>query len=260
MKCREVMEVLQKIAPLQYAEEWDNVGLIIGNLKSEIQSVTIALDPTEDVIEQAVCNESNLLITHHPLYLKGTQKVLTSDATGRRMMALISNNISYIAMHTNFDASVMGIEAARRLHLKKKSILDVIGKYHGKGYGCGIVGNFEHSMTGEECVNLVKEAFHLDEVRVYGNTSKILERCAILPGSGADEIGIAKAAEADVYITGDIKHHAGLDASMDEMLLIDAGHYGLEKMFTKLMSLIIQEHFPCVKVIWAEEKCPYTIY
>ena len=124
MKCRDIMKVLNGLAPFEAAEEWDNVGLLIGDEEEEIHTIMLALDPTEQVIRQAVEQSVDLLITHHPLIFRGEKHVVMQESIGRRIAMLLQNNVSAIAMHTNYDAAHMALDVAEMIHLQKEAILD----------------------------------------------------------------------------------------------------------------------------------------
>ena len=105
MKCLELIQKLETLAPADCACEWDNVGLLVGWREREIHRILIALDATDEVVEEAVRMRADLLLTHHPLIFKPLRKVNDDDFIARRVMELIQYNVNYYAMHTNFDAA-----------------------------------------------------------------------------------------------------------------------------------------------------------
>ena len=119
MKCSEWMEKLEKLAPKSLACEWDNPGLLAGRAEKEVKKVLIALDATDDVVDLAVKEQVDFLITHHPLIFHSIKKVNDQDFIGRRLIKLIQADISMYAMHTNFDIAprCMADLAAEKLGL-----------------------------------------------------------------------------------------------------------------------------------------------
>ena len=103
MLCRDVMNVIEKEYPLNYALSWDNVGLLVGRDDKEVKKIYIALDATDEVIDEAVKNGADMLITHHPMIFSPIKKIHNLDFVGGRILKLIQNDISYYAMHTNYD-------------------------------------------------------------------------------------------------------------------------------------------------------------
>ena len=114
-------------------------------------------------------------------------------------------------------------------------------------------------MTLEQAAELCKEAFSIDTVRVYGDAKSEVELVAIVPGSGKDYIDAALAKGADVFITGDIGHHNGLDAKEQGLSIIDAGHYGVEKLFVPYMAEFFEDQMPELSVIKAIENPPFYV-
>ena len=105
MKCSEIIEALRELAPEEWACEWDNPGLIAGRTEKEIKRIFVALDATDHIVEEAVRVEADLLLTHHPLIFKAVKQVNNQNFITRRLLRLIQADISYYAMHTNFDAA-----------------------------------------------------------------------------------------------------------------------------------------------------------
>ena len=128
MKCSEWMEKLEILAPKSLACEWDNPGLLAGRAEKEVKKVLIALDATDDVVDLAVKEQVDLLITHHPLIFHSMKKVNDQDFIGRRLIKLIQADISMYAMHTNFDIApgCMADLAAEKLGLAECEPLETM--------------------------------------------------------------------------------------------------------------------------------------
>lgn len=255
MKCYDIIEKLESLSPTAFAEEWDNVGLLAGRRDKEVKTVYIALDATDDVIREAVRLGADLLLTHHPLIFRKLGRVNTDDFIGRRVCELIRNDISYYAMHTNFDVMGMADAAADRLSLCDRQVLNVTHE----GEGCGRVGKLTRRMSVAELAALVKEKFHVPNVRVFGDLGDIVEIAAVMPGSGGSYIRDALNAGADVMITGDVDHHEGIDAVAQGMAVIDAGHYGIEKLFIPYMEAFINRELLALRIYKAEIREPFIV-
>lgn len=259
MKCYEIIEKLETLSPTIFAEEWDNVGLLAGRRDKEVRMVYIALDATDDVIEDAVRVGADLLLTHHPLIFRKLSRVNTDDFIGRRIYELIRNDISYYAMHTNFDVMGMADAAADELSLKDRQVLNVTYEDDISKEGCGRVGKLEKCMSVVELAKLVKEKFHVPNVRVFGSLGDIVETAAVMPGSGGSYISDSLNAGADVMITGDVDYHEGIDAVAQGLTIIDAGHYGIEKLFIPYMEEFIKRELPGLQTYKAEIKEPFVV-
>lgn len=262
MKCSALVEVLERLAPAEYACDWDNVGLLAGDGECEINTVYLALDATDEVIEEAVRAGADMLITHHPLIFGGIRRVAADDFVGRRIWKLARHNISYYAMHTNFDVCVMADLAAERMGLTDTVVLDETGIRDGKPCGIGRIGapgKGTAAMTLGNCAALVKERFDIPQVKLFGDLDRDVERIAVSPGSGKSEIAFAVSKGADVLITGDIDHHSGIDAAAQGLCVIDAGHYGLEHIFVDYMAEYLQIGDLGLKVVTREHILPFVI-
>ena len=265
MNCRQWMEQLEQLAPISCACEWDNPGLLAGRGDKEIKKVLVALDATDEVVDQAIAQKVDMLLTHHPLIFKPIKKINDQDFIGRRLVKLIQADICYYAMHTNFDAApgCMADLAARKLHLVETAPLEALGELGGVAYGIGKTGILLSKMSLKELAESVKKEFGVPYVTVYGANQfeGMVRRVAICPGSGKGMTAEALAAGAQVLVTGDIGHHDGIDAAANGLVIIDAGHYGLEHMFIEFMADYCKEKIDSgVQVVKAPVEFPVTAW
>lgn len=249
MLCKDLIRIIETTYPCEQAMEWDNVGLLVGRYHKDIQKVYVALDATDDVIEAAIQNGVDMLITHHPVLFSPVKQVTDNDLIGRRILKLIQNDICYYAMHTNYDILKMAQLSSDILGLKDAVVLEE--------NGIGRVGNLVSEMTLLECCELVKEKFQLDSVKVYGDLQQPVRRIAISPGSGKhmSELAIEKGAHA--FITAEIDHHEAIDSNATGMAIVDAGHYGLEHIFIRDMVEYFKQNVKQIEVLGAEISHPF---
>lgn len=259
MKCYEVIDQLETLSPTSYAEAWDNVGLLAGRRDKEIHSIYIAVDATDEVIDEARRLQVDFVLTHHPLIFSKMDRINTDHFIGRRVYELIRNDICYYAMHTNFDVMGMADAAADELELKQRQVLDVTYEDDIAKEGCGRYGKLPYKMTLHQCAEKVKKAFQVPNVRVYGDLNTVIEDAAILPGSGGSFVKNALTFGADVLITGDIDHHEGIDAVAQGLTIIDAGHYGIEKLFVPYMEEYLKRECSQLTVYKAKVKEPFVV-
>ena len=235
MECKKVIEILEKQSPKSYACDWDNVGLLVGREDKEIQKIYIALDATDEAIEEAIANGADMLLTHHPMIFKGMKRVTQEDFIGRRIIRLIQNDMVYYAMHTNFDVMGMADLAADYLGISDTRVLEITSVSETGEEGIGRYGSLKKEMTVRECCEEVKQAFSLENVKVFGDLERKVKTAAISPGSGRSVISNALQAGVDVLITGDLDHHEGIDAVAQKLTVSDAGHDGGENIFIPYM-------------------------
>ncbi len=261
MKCKEIMDVLEHLAPKMYAESWDNVGLLIGDVEKKVEKIMIAVDASDSVVDEAVSKQVDMLITHHPMIFSGLKNIRKDDFIGRRVIQLIKEDIAYYAFHTNFDiAGGMAELAANKLGLKNTRVLEKTTEIYGEDAGIGRVGSLETPMSVKELASYVKEHFQLDSITVYGDLDSMVLQVAISPGSGKREIDYAFMEGAQVLITGDIGHHEGMDSNAKGIVILDAGHYGLEKIFSEFIKDYLKEKLAEeIELMVAKEKSPFLI-
>lgn len=257
MNLKEVIAVLEELCPLNFAVKWDNPGLQVGRMDKEIRAVGLAVDATSEVIRRAVQEKVDLLLTHHPLLFSGVSHVTDSDYLGSRVLALAAGDIACYAMHTNFDVLGMGDAAADLLGLGDRKVLEVTYEDELSVEGIGRVGSLPEPLTLKECAQRVSELFEIPHVRYYGDPEGTIVTCAILPGSGKDDIDLALKEGADVMITGDITHHVGIDAVEKGICIIDAGHYGVEKLFIPYMTEYLKREIPVLRIVSCDAGAPY---
>ena len=229
VKCQDVMQAMERIAPRRLAEAWDNPGLLIGSPADEVRKILVALDVREETIEQAIEDGCDLIVTHHPLIFRGVKAVRTDDATGRKIARLIRADIAVFAAHTNLDSAAGGVNdvLAERLGLVSPVSL-VEGAADGEP-GLGRIGELPAPLSLEDFAAFVKTHLELSALRVVCAGSHAVHRVALCGGSGAEFIGRAAAKGADVYVTGDVKYHDAERAVGLGIHVLDAGHFATEQ-------------------------------
>ncbi len=255
MKCSEICALIEQEYSPEYACDWDNVGLLAGRRDKEVKKILLALDATDETVRMAVEKEADLPITHHPLIFSPVRRVTDEDLIGRRLITLIQHDISYYAMHTNYDTRGMADLAAGLLKLDECTVLEEVRD----GEGIGRVGVLPGRMTLEECAGLVKEVYDIPNVRLFGPPDAQVRLAAVCPGAGKSTVKEALRFGCDVYITGDIDHHTGIDAVDQGLCIIDAGHYGIEHIFMKDIRDYLEKVLTGVRMECVPVKHPFTV-
>ena len=256
MKCHDILEKLDEMYPVSKAEDWDNSGFLVGDKDQEVKKILVALDADDFVVEEAVRLGADMIVTHHPMIFTSVKSVTSETFTGRRIIKMIKNGIAYYACHTNYDILTMADLNAEMLGFTDTEPLEVTDAAIPEGIGK--VGNID-KCSALEFARKVKEVFELEDLRVYGDLNKTVSRAAICSGSGKSMISLALKAGAEVYITGDIDHHSGIDAAASGLIVMDAGHYGTEHCFMDEMAGKLKEMFPDAEVVKAGQPRPYTL-
>lgn len=257
MLCREIIDIIERTYPKHAALEWDNVGLLAGRAEKEVKKIYVALDATDEVIDAAIQSGADMIVTHHPLIFSPLKKITDEHFIGSRVVKLLQHDISYYAMHTNYDVLGMAELSGKILGLREAEVLEVTDEI--KNLGIGRVGELGRRMTLQECCELVKSAFDVPTVKLFGDPKEEVRRAAISPGSGKKMTGIALEKGAEVLITGDIDHHEGIDAVAQGLAIIDAGHYGLEHIFIEDMAAYLEKYVVGVLVVKTEIMHPFQV-
>lgn len=255
MILQELIEMIEERYPLEYACDWDNSGLQVGDRTWEVDTVYVALDAVDEVIEAAKAAGANLLLTHHPLLFSGIKQVTADTLTGRKVMELLEHKMASYAMHTNYDSLGLAELTSDRLGLTEAFVLEEVLD----GEGIGRVGYLPKPMTLGACAQLVKERFCLPNVKVFGDLNARVSLAALSPGAGKSMTKAALEAGADVLITGDIDHHTGIDLWDTGLPIIDAGHYGTEYFYVEDMKNFLAQKCPSLKVVTAPVKHPFQV-
>lgn len=259
LTCEKIIQSLEDLWPASFAESWDNVGLLLGRKEKQVQKVLLCVDISERVIAEAIAANVHMIISHHPLIFSGVKRITSDTVSGEKLMALIRHDICVYAMHTNFDVMGMADAAAEKLGLLDTEVLQITYEDEIATEGLGRVGKLKSVLTLEELAQFTKEAFDVPNVKVFGKPSNLCLHVAICPGSGKSLVSEVLRTGADVYITGDVDHHTGLDLMEQGVSVIDAGHYGIEKLFVSYMHDYFKKILPECSVIEAAIEEPFWI-
>lgn len=257
-KVKEIIEVIESVAPTFLKEDFDNVGLMVGDREKEVKKILLALDCTLEVVKEAKENNVDLIITHHPLIFRRPNSITTDTIQGKKIIELIKNDISLYSSHTNLDSAKNGLNYSipGLLGYDSSEILEINKK--DTEAGLGRLVTLEEAITLNDIVANVKKVFNTNNLRVVKGKDKV-SKIAIINGSGQDFIGIAVSKGADCIITGDTTYHFALDYKEMGINIIDIGHFTSEQIvFFNVMKNIIGK-FSDVEVILSKvEEDPYT--
>lgn len=215
MTVQDVLWALDQAFPFALAEEWDNVGLLLGDARREVSGCVVALDATEEALDFARARGANLLVTHHPVLFRARKRLVEDDVEARFLCRAIREGVSLIAAHTNFDNAPVGMNDCLATALGLNNVLSLEGGLRvGKAEAC------DWARRTEECLRA--------PVRLYG--SPLGMRVAVCGGAGGEFWKIALAAGADVYVTGEIRYHEALEAMQSGLCVLEAGHGPTERV------------------------------
>lgn len=237
MNGHEIKNIFESLYPTDLAYDWDNVGLQIGTLNKEINNILLTLDVTDEVVQEAIDQNVDLIVAHHPVIFTGIKNIKTDHYQGSIIESLIKNDITLYIAHTNFDISNYGMDSmlATMLGLTDLENLDDITDNEGLGK-VGVIKEAKMS----DVIEHVKKVFNVPTVRFIGDINKQVNRIAISGGSGSSNMFNAVRKKADLFITGDVTYHKALDAKSLGINTLDVGHH-IEHHFMKHLKNVMKE-------------------
>ncbi|WP_299231453.1 Nif3-like dinuclear metal center hexameric protein [uncultured Bacteroides sp.] len=265
MKIKEIIDALEIFAPLPLQDGFDNAGLQVGLTDVEATGALLCLDVTEDVVEEAINQGINLIISHHPLMFRGYKSITGKDYTERCIMNAIRNEITVYAMHTNLDNAPNGVnyKIAEKIGLKNVRVLDP------KEYmqqetptdeggdknnmaewltaGAGAIGELEEPMTETDFLRHVKKTFEAGCVKHTRLTGRLISKVALCGGAGAFLMEKAVKEHADAFVTGEIKYHDYFYYE-DSILAAEIGHYESEQYTKDIIKEVLNRKFPNLRI------------
>ncbi|MDO5028505.1 MAG: Nif3-like dinuclear metal center hexameric protein [Bacillota bacterium] len=237
IKVKDLTNFIERLAPLNSQEDWDNSGLQVGDKEAEVKGVLMAMDLTDQAASQALLTGKNLIICHHPFFFQGLKSIDFSTYRGSLIKKLIDNSISVYAAHTNLDKAVGGVNHSLANIFPLKKLENISDYYEGE---IGSLGEIEE-VSFADFKKILDENFK--DYRILGRKNESIKKIAFIGGSGAFGIKMAKELACDALVTADIKHHDSQLAYELGLSLVDLGHFQSE--FPALINLkeLLQEEF-----------------
>lgn len=213
----ELVELLEEMAPPHLAEEWDNVGLLLGRRGKAVHRIMLALDMTASTVKQAIEFKADVLITHHPAIFKRLAQVTDANWQQELLLRLAEHGIAVYSAHTNLDCVSNGVNDAlvKSLGITDEDVLD-------NNNGLGRIG-YVQECSLQAFAEHVKKQLRADYV-VIGDVGRTVHKVAVCGGAGSDLIEEALRQQADTLLTGDVKYHDAQRAVFSGLNIIDAGH------------------------------------
>ncbi len=237
-----VAQIIERIAPKSWAEDWDNVGLLVGGGSTPIERILISVDGTLKVVEEAKAYGAQLIVAHHPIIFRPLKNLRADNAAAQVPLRLLQHEIGYYAAHTNLDQSIVSSSRVlgEVLGLEKMEILEpandpIPNLNNGEARGYGVSGYLAHPeklgglwkrfLGSLSQPGVYAQPYDLGGVRLAGSLEKEVRKVAIVNGSGSRFVPKALFKGADLLITGDVDHHSVLDALEGGMAVGDLGHF-----------------------------------
>lgn len=240
MKVEDITRAIEAFAPLSLQESYDNSGLVVGRPCDEVHKVLLAVDVTEEVIDEALREGADMIATHHPIIFHAVKRFNSASVVERCVERAIRERIALYACHTNLDGAPQGMSwrLARMIGVGGLSVLQPSGD----GAGFGVVGELAEPMPVHEFLLKVKRTLHADVVRHGDIARDEVRRVAVCTGAGGSLTDDARRAGADVYVTADLRYNDFFEAR-GEMTIADVGHFESEYCAIDILFDVICEKF-----------------
>ena len=233
----EVYDYLCELAPLSLQMEFDNSGFQVGRGRDPVRLALLALDVTNEVVEEAISLGAQLIVSHHPLIFNAPKRISDADPGTERLLRIMENRIAVISMHTNLDIAEGGVNDVliRLLGAEPLETLDASG--------CGRVGELDTLYTMPDFLSRCKEKLQVSGLRYY-DAGKPVHRLAVMGGAGGDSLEDAWKKGCDTYVTADVKYHQFLRAQELGINLIDGDHFCTETPVIPVLRDQLAARFP----------------
>lgn len=241
MLIREITDVIERFAPLGWQASYDNAGLVVGRPDDEVHRALLAVDVTEEVLDEAEAEGCDLVITHHPIIFHALKRFNSADPVQRCVERAIRRGIALYACHTNLDSAPEGMSwhVARRLGIGRLEVLDPSDAAEGVGYG--VVGELPEAVPTLAFMERIRERFDVRVIRHSDIAAERVQRVAVCTGAGASLIGAALRARADFYLTADLKYNDFM--TPDKSLTVaDIGHFESEYCAIEILFDILSKN------------------
>ncbi len=224
----DVLGLVERIAPPGLAEDWDNVGLLLGDPDDGVRGIMVSLDPTSKVLAEAVGAGCNLVISHHPAIFRPLASLRRDRGLGRLYFDAVRAGVSLIACHTNLDSVSGGVNDVLAAGLGLSGAEPLAASALDPAAGMGRIGDLVQPLVPADFLSRLAGVCGCDTVAVCGPAPDSIRRVGLCGGSGSDLAQAARDAGADVFVTGEVKHSVARWAEEEGFFIVDAGHFHTE--------------------------------
>lgn len=260
MKIKEVVDALERFAPLPLQESFDNAGLQVGLTEAEVSGALLCLDVTEAVVDEAVALGCNLIVSHHPLIFHALKHVTYDNDVQRAVAKALKNDVTVVSMHTNMDNARGGVNfrIAEKMGLEDCCFF-ADKTVDGIECGSGVMGSLPEAVAGDDFVLMLKRTFDVECVQCNQLLRRPIKTVAVCGGAGSFLLGDAIAAGADAFVTGEMHYHEYFGHEQEIQIAV-IGHYQSEQFTNEIFKEIIEERCDGVKTYLTKTNTNPIIY
>ncbi|MEI8231627.1 MAG: Nif3-like dinuclear metal center hexameric protein [Actinomycetes bacterium] len=250
-----IIESLEALWPIKNTEDWDVVGLVVGDKEQPISKILLTVDVTSEVVDHALEVGADLILAHHPLLLKPVNSVSQDTSKGSVLSRLLKSEIALYSAHTNADAVPTGTSAVlvKKIGLLETAPLQV---FDDGVHGIGRIGRLAKEMSLGDLAAVINSVLPATAtgVRVAGDFERTVKIVAACAGAGDSYLSLALDSGADVFITSDLRHHPAQEilelakARNVDFALIDISHWAAEYLWLDQAKIELESRIPSVNV------------
>lgn len=241
---QDVCGFLEEFAPPRLAEDWDNVGLLVGHAHRTIQRVMTCLTITPASADEAVAERVDVIVSHHPLPFRPLRRLTSETTPGRLLLQLIGAGVAIYSPHTAFDSAAAGINQQWAEALQLQGIQPLIpGEPDLPGTGTGRYGRLESPQTLGQLILRLKHLLGLEGLHAVGAASQRVQQVGVACGAAGQLLEPAIRAGCDALITGETNFHTCLEAEARGVALLLTGHFASERFAVESLAQRIQQAF-----------------
>ena len=250
LQLAELCRFLESFAPPGLSEDWDNVGLLVGDAGKQLQRVMTCLTITPASCAEAVSKGADLIVSHHPLPFKPLRRLTTESTPGRLLLELIQAGIAVYSPHTAFDSAAEGInqQLAEGIALGEIQPLVLSLSENAENLGSGRRGRFAAPLALKEIAQRLKAFLKVQGLHAVGPEDAAISTVALACGSGGSFLEHAVEQGIDLLITGEASFHTCLEAEANRVTMLLAGHFASERFAVERLAEVIARAFPKLTV------------
>lgn len=261
---QDILDIIEKVAPTGLAEDWDNVGLMIGNPNKPVQKILVGLDPTLKLLDEARSSGANLLITHHPFIFHPLKSIDLGRADGIFVERAVQSGVNVIGCHTNLDSTFKGVSHSLGMKLGLEDIVPLVAHSTESQCGMGSIGRYSQSISADTFLARLRQACEPPWLLATANKPETIDCVAVCGGSCSELASVAYEKGAQVFVTSEVKHSIARWAEQEGLWLVDAGHFATENQALELFAENLKEEFSRLSMevdmyITREQKAPLLL-
>ncbi len=246
----DVLSFLEQYAPPRHAEQWDNVGLLVGDRAGPVRRVMTCLTITTASAAEAIQRQASLIVTHHPLPFHPLKRLTSDTTTGRLLWDLIRAGVAVYSAHTAFDSAVEGINQRLAEGLGLVEIGPLVPVVDAPGVGRQ--GRPAGPLTLGELADRVKKFLAVDPVQLVGDPGQSVGKVAIACGAAGELLEAAQRAGCDAMLLGETRFHTLLEAEALGIGMVLPGHFASERFAMERLAEVLARQFTDLEV-WASQ-------